>query len=209
MVVGIGVLVLAFICIMGAGWFLRERFQDFEIAANPSEIIKPPEEFNIGDVEVMSGRPRIWSGYIYGYLRGGAVQHLIGFGPESWADVFPKYAHNTLVSYLYEYGLIGVIVLLYLWGSMAAAAWHVRKGSRATLLAAQASFFLLNMATMPMWLIEGNILYGIICGYTLYLLQGKPESATQSEWQQSGDDIRRRASSTDSHVAMRADDRAA
>ena len=31
---------------------------------------------------------------------------------------------------------------------------------------------LLNMATMPHWLIEGNILYGFICGYTVYLLLG-------------------------------------
>jgi hypothetical protein len=35
------------------------------------------------------------------------------------------------------------------------------------------------MSTMPMWMIEGNILYGIICGYTLYLLslQNKRPSA--------------------------------
>ena len=34
------------------------------------------------------------------------------------------------------------------------------------------SFFLLNMATMPHWMIEGNILYGVICGYTLYRALG-------------------------------------
>ena len=28
------------------------------------------------------------------------------------------------------------------------------------------------MATMPHWTIEGNLLYGIICGYTFYLLLG-------------------------------------
>jgi hypothetical protein len=43
-------------------------------------------------------------------------------------------------------------------------------------------FLALNMGTMPMWMIEGNILYGIICGYTLYLLslQGRaPQNAQQ------------------------------
>jgi len=36
------------------------------------------------------------------------------------------------------------------------------------LVAAHLSFIVMNMATMPHWLIEGNVLYGILCGYTLY-----------------------------------------
>jgi hypothetical protein len=35
------------------------------------------------------------------------------------------------------------------------------------------------MATMPMWMIEGNILYGLICGYTLYLLSLQKKQAAQ------------------------------
>jgi hypothetical protein len=182
MAVATGVLVLALIGIIAAGALLQERFKDLKILAEPSEIIKPPETFTLDD-NTMSGRPRIWSGYVYGYIRGGALQHLVGFGPESWADVFPKYAHNTLISCLYEYGPVGVIILLYLWVSLAVAAWNVGRGSRAKILAAHVSFFLLNMATMPMWMIEGNILYGVICGYTLYRLQEHRISATQEPWQ--------------------------
>jgi hypothetical protein len=48
----------------------------------------------------------------------------------------------------------------------------VKHGPKGKLLAAHASFLLLNMATMPHWTIEGNLLYGIICGYTFYLLLG-------------------------------------
>ncbi len=48
----------------------------------------------------------------------------------------------------------------------------MKHGPKGKLLAAHASFLLLNMATMPHWTIEGNILYGIICGYTFYLLLG-------------------------------------
>jgi hypothetical protein len=33
------------------------------------------------------------------------------------------------------------------------------------------------MATMPHWTIEGNLLYGIICGYTFYLLLGPATKA--------------------------------
>jgi hypothetical protein len=36
------------------------------------------------------------------------------------------------------------------------------------LLAAHASFFVLNMATMPFWQVEGLALYGLLCGYTVY-----------------------------------------
>jgi hypothetical protein len=50
------------------------------------------------------------------------------------------------------------------------AALRVRQGPRTKLLAAHISFFLINMATMGHWMIEGDILYGIICGYTLHLL---------------------------------------
>jgi hypothetical protein len=52
------------------------------------------------------------------------------------------------------------------------AALRVKEGPKGKLLAAHASFLLLNMATMPHWTIEGNILYGIVCGYTFYLLLG-------------------------------------
>jgi hypothetical protein len=74
------------------------------------------------------------------------------------------------VNYLYEYGIVEVIALLYLWLSMLMAALRVRHPHSGVLVGAHLSFLMLNMSTMPMWMIEGNILYGIICGYTLYLL---------------------------------------
>jgi hypothetical protein len=42
------------------------------------------------------------------------------------------------------------------------------------MLAAHLSFILLSMSTMPLWMIQGNILYGIICGYTLHLMRRRP-----------------------------------
>jgi hypothetical protein len=35
------------------------------------------------------------------------------------------------------------------------------------LIAAHLSFFFLNMATMPLWQIEGLILYGLLWGFTM------------------------------------------
>jgi hypothetical protein len=53
----------------------------------------------------------------------------------------------------------------------------VRHPHRGVLVGAHLSFLVLNMSTMPMWMIEGNMLYGIICGYTLYLLTVRQTAA--------------------------------
>ena len=150
---------------------LADRFQDVGVAASGQvNFFKPPEEYSLDESRLLSGRAQIWSTYIFGWLRGTTINHIFGFGPESWDRVYPLYAHNTLVSSLYEYGFWGVIGDLWLWFSMLAAALRVRHPQRGTLVGAHVSFIVLNMSTMPMWMIEGNLLYGVICGYTLYLL---------------------------------------
>jgi hypothetical protein len=143
-----------------------QRFADFgALASRGTSIIKPPEDFSREDRLVLNGRTWMWSSYIYAYDAGTPVQKVFGFGPDSWASIFSRYAHNTLVSY--ELGVLGVAAILLLWGTMASIGLRVRRGLRVKVLAAHASFFLLNMATMPHWQIEGNILYSLICGYTL------------------------------------------
>src|SRR3546814_2883159 len=42
------------------------------------------------------------------------------------------------------------------------------RGDRFQLIAAHFAFFLLNMATMPFWQVEGLALYGLLCGYTIH-----------------------------------------
>jgi hypothetical protein len=154
-----------------ASLLFAERFQDLTVATSGDvNFFKPAQYYTVEESRLLSGRPRIWSAYIYAWLEGDITEHVIGFGPESWNDVFPLYAHNTLVNYLYEYGIIGVVVILWVWFSMLAAAIRVRHPHAGVLIGAHLSFLVLNMSTMPMWMIEGNILYGIICGYTLYLL---------------------------------------
>jgi hypothetical protein len=177
----IAVVVVAFslVAFAIAAWVLRERLSDLVTAFQDSgRLMKRPIFYTDYEKEIMSGRPYIWSGYIYSYMDGGIVNHIIGFGPESWQGVFPKYAHNTLISTLYEYGPIGVIAMIFLWTSMLLAAARVRHGPRAKLIGAHLSFITLNMATMPHWLIEGDIMYAIICGCTLhYLLRPAPKVA--------------------------------
>jgi hypothetical protein len=184
-IVAAGAFVIAFAGVIVVGWFLQQRFQDLStVAESRGLMIKPPAEFSVAEGKTLSGRSYIWSSYLYAYLRGSDVQHLIGFGPESRA--LKEYAHNTLVSYLYEYGVVGIILIIYWWGAMVVAGSRIVHGPKVRLLVAHLSFILLNMATMPLWMIEGNILYGILCGYTLYLLKKKPVYLGQSLGQQYG-----------------------
>ena len=168
--------VSALIVIIAIGFGLvslvfAERFGDVGVVASGDvNFFKPAEEYTVEESRLLSGRPRIWSMYIHGWLRGDLTEYVIGFGPESWNREHAVYAHNTLINALYEYGVVGVVGMLFLWFSMLAAALRVRHPNRGVLIGAHLSFLMLNMSTMPMWMIEGNILYGIICGYTLYLL---------------------------------------
>lgn len=203
--VGVTALVCCVLGLLVASLFLERRFQDLAIVAESGGMIQPPSEFTWTEARVMSGRPYIWSKYIYGYVNGDTVQHLVGFGPESWMTAFPVYAHNTLISQLYEYGPLGVIGLLYFWFSMLIAGARVRDELRWKLLAAHASFVILNMATMALWLIEGNILYAIICGYTLHLLQedrsGRRSAARpQGMWRTQGSNSARRTPGEAVHI---------
>lgn len=169
--IGLGVLSLLF----------AERFNDVTaVTSGDVNFFKRPSEYTVDEGRLLSGRPYIWSSYIFAWIDGDLTEYVIGFGPESWNDTFPLYAHNTLVNYLYEYGVVGVVVLLWVWFSMLASALRVRHPQAGVLVGAHLSFIVLNMATMPMWMIEGNILYGMICGYTLYLLSLQRRQAAQA-----------------------------
>ncbi|MEZ5971655.1 MAG: O-antigen ligase family protein [Hyphomonadaceae bacterium] len=159
--------------------FFAERFNDVTVATSGDvNFFKPPNEYTVEEGRLLSGRPAIWSSYIYAWLQGDLTEYVIGFGPESWNDAFPLYAHNTLVNYLYEYGVVGVVIILWVWGSMLVSALRVRHPQAGILVGAHLCYIVLNMATMPMWMVEGNIMYGLICGYTLYLLSLQRQPVT-------------------------------
>jgi hypothetical protein len=170
LIIGVFLLILSVPAAVGLAWLMRERFADIAVVISSIDnLIKPPDEYTFDEARLISGRAYLWSEYITAYLAGDTLHRLFGFGPDAWIGKFPAYAHNTLVSTLYEYGLIGVLAMLYLWGAMLSIACRIRNGPRSQVIAAHIGFFILNMATMPHWMLEGDILYGVICGYTLYL----------------------------------------
>ena len=141
---------------------------------NPAIIMKAPADFSRADTQVLSGRLLLWSQYITAWDAGTPRQHMLGFGANAWEGRYRYYAHNTLVSTLYELGVLGVAAMLLLWSWMVFLAATARTPARFTLVMAHLGFFLLNMATMPFWMIEGLLFYGLLCGFTVHAnLQGR------------------------------------
>lgn len=167
LLVRIAVTSIGGILIVLAAFAVGPRFSELSAISDSRSLIKPPEAFSWEDQRVLSARPYIWSQYLYAYSDSPTLQKVIGHGPDSWEGRFPLYAHNTIISFLYELGVLGVGALLLLWLVMLRLALRADPPYRAVLVAGHASFVLLSMATMPQWQIEGNICYGLLCGYTI------------------------------------------
>ncbi|QRM33395.1 O-antigen ligase family protein [Microvirga sp. VF16] len=149
---------------------LQERFNDlFVTLANISNLVKPPEYYTASDEELLSARALIWSRYVTAYLDGSILNLALGFGPDSWEDVFTGYAHNTFISSLYEIGAVGLASMIVLFVSNFRFAFGSVPEHRLLVVSAHVGFLILNLATMPLWLIEGNILLALTLAYTLYV----------------------------------------
>ena len=163
----VGLLVMAG-AVVAANFVMSDRLADLGAVADGSgDLIRSPDEFTASERKLMSGRLYLWNSYFDEYRVGSDVQLLLGNGADSWVDVFGLYAHNTLVSYLYEFGIAGTVLLLMVWLAMIVRACRIPDWSlRGQLVCCHIGFVLLNMATMPFWQVEGLIMYGLLCGYT-------------------------------------------
>lgn len=168
---------------------LAARFADLgTVLLDIGHFVKPPSAYPDADQKILSGRPFIWAGYIYRYINGGDLQLLFGFGPNSWVGIFPRYAHNTVVSFIYELGVFGTASLLAIWATFIVGTLNVvDRQIRSKILLAQIGFFLLNMATMPHYNIEGDIFFAILQGFLLYHLSGAPRRRTALEPRAAGE----------------------
>ena len=154
---------------------MRERFSDVGLLISNLDIIfKAPIYFSEAEKDIMSARVFIWSQYIDGFVNANALNQLIGFGPDSWKGVFAKYAHNTYVSNLYEYGVVGFSVFIFMFGYSLHQALRINKSGLSKIVAFSIiGFLIMNMATMPLWNIEGLIFFAILISVVLALSTSK------------------------------------
>lgn len=146
----------------------QERFNDlFVVADSWTELIKAPIYFTEIEKDIFSGRINIWSEYIYTFGLGDFWSQLFGNGPESWSSVFEKYAHNTFVSYLYEYGYFGFISFILFNVYLMISAWMMKNRQLSNkIFFSIIGFLILNLATMPLWALEGMIVYAMLISIT-------------------------------------------
>jgi hypothetical protein len=155
---------------IGVGTLAQERFADIgTVLDKGASIIKPADHFTTEEKRLFSGRLHLWSQYIEAYLDGDIINVLVGFGPDSWMERFSTYAHNTFVSYLYEFGLFGLAALLWILISNLLTAARVRGHAGVILVSCHIGFMVLNFSTMGIWTLEGAILYALLLSQTWYL----------------------------------------
>lgn len=157
---------LAFIAINN----IPDRFQDLVFLARFDEIdISEPRLLTDVERSLMSGRIFIWSLYISAYLEGDLIVRMIGYGVDAWMkrpQLF-VHAHNNFIHELYSLGLTGLTALFVLLGYNLYLAFRIRDGFyRHRLIAIQIGVITINLATSPLNIIEGVLLYGVIFGFT-------------------------------------------
>lgn len=148
---------------------MQDRFADvFVFLTSIDDLIKAPMYYSDAEKDIFSARVYIWSQYLYVYSQGDWLHQVVGWGPESWSGRFPKYAHNTYVSFLFEYGLVGTVIFMLAVGSFLKHALRIKNRRFALMLfASMLGFLIMCFATMPLWNIEGLILYAILIGNTI------------------------------------------
>jgi hypothetical protein len=143
-----------------------ERFSDISLVLNSlNELIKEPEYYTDAEQDIFSARVYLWSQYLTAFSQSDFLHRMIGFGPEAWSGVFDKYAHNAFVSYIYEYGYLGIttflIVNIYL---LKQALNNQSKILGRKLFFSILGLMVMSLSTMPLWNIEGLICYALISG---------------------------------------------
>ena len=145
---------------------LAERFSDITlVVTNFSDLIKAPMYYSDADQDIFSSRMYLWSQYLYAFFTSDWLNQWVGLGPEHWDGLFSHYAHNAYVSYIYEYGYLGITSFL------AINVYLLRSAlkNRSKILGQKLFFSVLgimvmNLSTMPLWNIEGLICYALIAG---------------------------------------------
>jgi hypothetical protein len=170
---GVVLVILAIVTVFvffGVAVLAQERFADIGTMLDKNtSLLQPPERFSQEETRMFSGRAYLWSQYIDAYLDGSIINILVGFGPEGWVGRFSLYAHNTFVSYLYELGLFGIAAFLWILISNFLMALHASSDDMPILISCHIGFFVLNLATMPFWTLEGAILYALLLSQTWHL----------------------------------------
>ncbi len=154
---------------MGVSGTWSDRFSEIPLFFEQlDKLLVPYDYYYDEDGKFFSGRLMIWNQYLVTWYEAGLKEHLIGFGPGGWKDIFSVYAHNTFVSILFELGAVGFIISAAVFTS---SLYIILKCSNpalnTTIFPFFVGFLVLNLATMPLWQIEGMLLLGLMLSLSM------------------------------------------
>lgn len=147
---------------------LPERYLEiFDVIGRYDELIQRPVEFTFQERRLFSYRLYLWSQYIYAYIQGNPLELVFGNGSFAYEKRFNLSAHSSYVSYLYEYGIIGVVVLITVLLANLGRAFLITDGERrAVVVSMHVGFMILNLTTVALKSVEGVVIYAIILAVT-------------------------------------------
>lgn len=143
---------------------MPDRYADVaQIFGNLEILTQPPQDFSDEEKRLFSGRVVLWAEYTEAYIDAKPLQRLIGFGAHAYEGRIRTLAHNTFVSYLYEFGAVGLLLLIFFLVSNLLLVFKVPDVDiMLRLAAAQTGFIILNLTTMPLWSTEGMTIYALL-----------------------------------------------
>lgn len=149
---------------------LYERFEEIPVFVEQvGELMVPYDYYYEEDGKFFSGRLMIWNQYITTWSEGTLTEKLLGYGPGSWQDYFTLYAHNTFVSALFEWGVVGLAILLFVFFTVLLRLLKISLHPNGyTAFSILSGFIVLNLATMPLWQIEGMLLFSVLIAVSIY-----------------------------------------
>lgn len=191
---------------------LPERYSDvLAVPRQAGELIKPPEQYTEAERHLFTGRVYGWAQYIDAWLAGSGLNKLIGFGPGAYTSGnFSNHPHNTLVRFLYELGVFGVLSVLFIFVSQSLLGLLVGDTFRTlVIIACFAGVFILGLASVPLREMEGVILMSILCAATWAYVEERlgtrtasaapgapPRKVLAARWQATGSSPQRAAPSS-------------
>ncbi|WP_333834539.1 O-antigen ligase family protein [Rubrimonas sp.] len=155
---------------------LPERYAEItDVAHNLHIMMKEPLELTAAERLIFSGRIRIWLEYIHSFTNGTYVNYIIGFGPNLHERYFRLVAHNTFISALWEYGYLGFIATIYMSIYYVLIPLKINDTYDRYILSSLLLGIVVNgLAAMPLWTVEGLILYGQLVAYAVWRADGNP-----------------------------------
>lgn len=174
--------IIIFMIVMGTMMFspfhLFERLQELpEAVSQYSRFLKFPEYYSSEERQFFSGRIYLWSAYISDALDGTYIQIFFGQGMDAWKKTYDVYAHNTFVSFFYELGVFGVGMFSLIIVNIYRRISQIRKSHISILLCGvYTAFLVVNLGTMPLWQLEGIILFSLIIATTEYYAHREKKS---------------------------------